>query len=228
MGYDDAKQAVTNDWTWSVGNTPHSITTSGAHFSAFHIDQIRRQQALVMVEHMLDTFNEGVRRYSFSFLFCSFLFITFHSFSFVIFLVFHSIKPQSLPSLRLSIPVDQGNLAFVLTQREAKRDAVDMLMELQATVTTVTTAMGLLDFETALEQCEKMLPAVQEFAANATKIAARATQTTCDYRAGEYSAASATADHDLSYLMMLIIGNSMVLTALVLTQSKGKRRVKVD
>jgi hypothetical protein len=89
LGYDDAKRQIQNDWTWSVGNTPHSITSSGTHFSAYHIDQVRRQQTIVMIEHVLNIFNSGVRRFFFFFFFPLFFFpfLLFLLFSFSCFVV---------------------------------------------------------------------------------------------------------------------------------------------
>jgi hypothetical protein len=131
-----------------------------------------------------------------------------------------------LLAFRLSIPVDQSNLAFVTSQKAAARKFRVVQGDVESALSTISIAMSVLDFETAMEECEKLMPEVSEFVANASEFASRVSQHTCD------SAARITLAHhpeaEVSYLMVLIIANCMAMIAIVLTQSKAKIRVKVD
>jgi len=65
LSYNDLSKKIWSDYVWSVGDNPHSITSvnsNAGHFTGFHIDQIRRQQAILIVEDLCNIINEGVER----------------------------------------------------------------------------------------------------------------------------------------------------------------------
>ena len=190
MGYDDAAHRVVNDWTWSVGNTPHAITSTEMHFSAFHIDQVRRQQVVLMLEEILSIYNTAVAR--------------------------------------LSLPVDQSNLAFLVSQNHTANNLRAVQAILTNSLQTISAAMGVLDFELAMEECWRLYPLMTAFITNATNLASDSAKASCDTTASAHAAHLATSTSDGPYLMLLIIANCVALIAVVLTKDKASRRVKID
>lgn len=50
------------DWTWSVGCNPLSITSQGWHISKFHSDTIARSYILTALEESIQIVNSAIYR----------------------------------------------------------------------------------------------------------------------------------------------------------------------
>ena len=59
--FDESDKAFVDEWMWSVGQGPDSITTSDSHYSAFDIDLVRRIQVVLYLQKAVSELNEGVK-----------------------------------------------------------------------------------------------------------------------------------------------------------------------
>lgn len=59
--YSQAHEAAIEDWTWSVGCNPFSVTSQGWHISQFHSDSIARSYIITALEESIQLVNSAVR-----------------------------------------------------------------------------------------------------------------------------------------------------------------------
>lgn len=60
--YSQAHENAVEDWTWSVGCSPLSITSQGWHISKFHSDTIARSYILTALEESIQIVNSAIYR----------------------------------------------------------------------------------------------------------------------------------------------------------------------
>ncbi|CAI9098983.1 OLC1v1035726C1 [Oldenlandia corymbosa var. corymbosa] len=60
--YSQAHESATEDWIWSVGCSPLSITSHGWHISQFQSDSIARSYILTALEESVQIVNSAIRR----------------------------------------------------------------------------------------------------------------------------------------------------------------------
>jgi len=51
IGFNEARQAATQNWLWAVGDSPLAQTSHGIHFNEFQLDVVQRNY----IAHALDT-----------------------------------------------------------------------------------------------------------------------------------------------------------------------------
>jgi hypothetical protein len=91
----------------------------------------------------------------------------------------------------------------------------------------ISLSMQALDFESALEECERLLPLLRDFVANATSFADRAAEVTCQARA-RLGAPPASSTDAITSVLLLLTANCLLMVGVVATKGRGKVRVKVD